>query len=308
MSASYDSISRRRARASVVPTDPTLRLSASAISGASAGVHRAQVRRIGYASAERDVRVSRDSSMVELRLVPAGTTLGQARVAEGKAADVAGAAPARARRAAPRDESVAAAPAAAPASAPAAKEDSAPTRSLPTFGTARPDQIRRPGDTTGFRVNIDLRDDEPLPLATRAAADRLRRPGRSTRREAAGQCLVVSLHPIGGRSAEPRRVGVRMLPTVSRDSTLPDGFALAFPRAGDVPAGTRGLWRVVPRADETEHTAREVRLDWTTGAEQVVVRMDWSSEVLVGRASLRAGAVGVDARVTAGKVECGSLR
>ena len=44
------------------------------------------------------------------------------------------------------------------------------------------------------------------------------------------------------------------------------------------------------------------------GAERVVVRLDWASAELVGRAAVRSANVGVDAGVTAERVECVSLR
>ena len=271
------------------------------ITGTTTGVHRAQVRRMGYASAEREVSVVGDSAVLDVRLAPAGTSiaavLGEGytdvkRPAEKAKSDEATRRGDAVRQPRPgaRTESAAGA-----AGAERTLTDSARAPAAPPSATT----------TLPFTAEAEERGRTPVPLATRVPVTAMRR--RSTQRDAAGSCLSIALAPVGAADAA-RTITVRLLPTVSGDTSLEGKFAIEFPRGSDIPEGARGSWSTVPRANEDERSATGVLLHWTAGDEEVRVSLDWARTEPSGRASVRRGGVGVDALATATRLECRTMK
>jgi hypothetical protein len=256
------------------------------ITGATTGIHRAQVRRMGYAAAERDVRVTGDSAVVEVHLQPSA------------AADVAP--PPSSSTIAQRDRSPSRRRVGERSAQPATGDASAASKSP----IATPPAPTAPAAAAA--------EDRELPsLATRAPSERVRRPSAMARRDAPGRCLVLALRPAGyderGAPRAGRTVTVQLLPTVSRDTAVAEGFALRFPRATEGTTGAHGSWTPIDPAAEGGG-AGEVYLHWVQGRETMRVRLAWAPETLDGIGAVRAGGVGLDVLASATRVACHTVR
>jgi hypothetical protein len=297
------------------------------ITGTTTGVHRAQVRRTGYASAERDVHVAGDSSVLDVQLTPApmsiASALGEGYTAvDGASRGVAGGS----ARAKARQAEGARTTQRTTRSDEESLRDSverqkvngdAPTTAKPTPNPATgmpslnlPPALSAPMPPPAMAGDADVSVTRSgVPLSTRAPARR----GVTTQRDVAGRCLSIALRPIeasrtGSASTGARTIVVRLLETVSRDTTTDGKFELAFAATGEAGPKPRGSWIVVPRAGQDERTATDVRLHWTAGGEEVRLLLDWSRETPTGLASVRRGRVGVDAQATATRLECRTVR
>jgi hypothetical protein len=298
------------------------------ITGTTTGVHRAQVRRTGYASAEREVHVAGDSSVLEVQLTPAPMSVASA-LGEGYT-PVDGASKALAggrARAKSRQPDGGRTTQRTTRSDEESMRDSverqkvngdAPSTTNPTPNPSTgmpslnlPPAVSSPMPPPAMATSGDLgvTTGSGVPLATRAPG----RLGWSTQRDAAGRCLSIALRPIeasrtDAASGGARTIVVRLLEAVSRDTATDGRFALGFAVTGDAGEKPRGSWEVAPRAGEDERTATGVRLHWTAGGEEVRLLLDWSRETPTGLASVRRGRVGVDAQATATRLECRTVR
>ena len=266
-----------------------------AIVGTTTGVHRAQVRRTGYAPADREVAVAGDSSVLDVRLTPSSASIAAAlgpgytaatSDASGKSAS-GGAAPSERRRSTKQVTPTSSAPAAS-----SAATESADSLAADVAAAAK--------STREALARSDVA------LSTRAAVPSRRR----TQGYAAGSCVSIVLETMAGVPSDgaARTVMVRLLPTVSRDTSVDGTFAIEFLRSGDVAEQARGAWVVVPRANQDERNASDVQLHWIAGDEVVRMRLDWTKESPSGIASVRRGNVGVDAKAIATRVECRSVK